>query len=355
LRKIHPNLRRKPAVRERLLEKIVDLARVPQGFVRWMPYAIIEGLRLIRNQGVDIVHSMNNPITNHLIGYVLHKLTGRPWLAEFRDPWVAYLYNARGPDFIDRLLEKEIVSNATSVVWYSTLQMADDYFLKAYPAQPADKFHQIPYFGYDSIEFEEIWRTKIGDLSKETLRISYVGSFYEGGITPEYFLKGLAEFLRERTLNKNQLLVTFAGSWNERYSQLVEYYGLEDFVEYIGYVSRSRCLEVYRDSHILLLIGAPGGMDFPSKFWDYLGARRVMLALVPPESRVASCIIQEKLGVVAQPVNIDAISRSIASLHASFIERKLDIRPSKGFLESASRYASEREFADALHDALGGV
>jgi glycosyltransferase involved in cell wall biosynthesis len=347
-----PNLRRKPSIREHLLDKLLDLVRAFQGFVRWVPYAIFAGLKLIKHQEVDVIHSMNNPVTNHLIAYVLHKLTGKPWVAEFRDPWVAYLYNARGPEVFDRILERKVIRSATRVVWYSTLQMADDYFLTTYPNQPADKFHQIPFFGYDSEEFEDIWQTRVEDLTGDMLRLSYVGSFYEGGISPDNFLKGLAKFMREYSLGEDHLRVTFAGSWGEKYSQMVTDLGLKNIVEYIGYVSRSKCLDLYQSSHILLLICTPEGEDFPSKFWDYLGARRVILGLLPLESFLAKCIIQEKLGVIAPPDNVEAISNSIMILYRKFLAGDLGIAPTQDFLNSASRASSERRFVRVLEDIL---
>jgi glycosyltransferase involved in cell wall biosynthesis len=232
--------------------------------------------------------------------------------------------------------------------------MEDDYFATAYRDEPSRKFYQIPYFGYEEEEFEDIDQIQVYASSREPLRIAYTGVFYEGGRSPEHFLDALSQFIGARQLGDDRLQMTFAGSWGKKYDELVTSLGLDDFVEYVGFVSRARCLDLCGDSHILLLLGAPEGLDrnFPSKFWDYLGARRVILGLVAPESRVAQCIIREDLGVVAHPTDVGAIRRSIAVLYDRFSEGDLGVAPSGEFLKSASRAECERRFASVLDSAL---
>ena len=353
LRRLFPNLRRELAVHNESVDKWLDLLRVFRGFVRWIPYAVLGGWRLIGRYQIDVIYSMNNPVTNHLIAYILHKLTGKPWVAEFRDPWVKYLYSTRGPDSLDRVLERIVVRNATKVVWYSTLEMEDDYFNSTYPDQPSRKFLQIPYFGYEEGEFKQIRQMMVYDSSAGPMRIAYVGVFYKGGRSPEHFLRGLAGFVRARQLSGTQLQVTFAGSWGEEYSQLVSDWGLQDIVKYIGFVPRSQCLELYARSHILLLLGARDlRRNFPSKFWDYLGARRVILALVPPDSKLGQCIVRENLGIVVPPTDVEAIREGLATLYDRFTRRELGVSPSSEFLRITSRADSERRFASVLDSVV---
>src|SRR5258706_289224 len=59
---------------------------LPDRWATWWLGAIGAGLSLIRNFKPDVIWSTYPIATAHLIGYTLRKLTGVPWVADFRDP-----------------------------------------------------------------------------------------------------------------------------------------------------------------------------------------------------------------------------------------------------------------------------
>ena len=62
---------------------------IPDPQIGWFPFAVPKALATISRERIDAVFTTAPPFTDHLIGLALRKLTGLPWVADFRDPWVA--------------------------------------------------------------------------------------------------------------------------------------------------------------------------------------------------------------------------------------------------------------------------
>jgi hypothetical protein len=58
---------------------------LPDRWVSWWLGAVPAGLRLIRKFRPEVIWSTYPIATAHLIGLTLHRLTGIPWIADFRD------------------------------------------------------------------------------------------------------------------------------------------------------------------------------------------------------------------------------------------------------------------------------
>ena len=70
------------------------LKRFPDAHLGWLPFA----LAAARKVDYDVAYSSSGPFTSHLVGLLLKRLTGRPWVAELRDGW--YRWNrAIFPDY----------------------------------------------------------------------------------------------------------------------------------------------------------------------------------------------------------------------------------------------------------------
>ncbi|MBC7705319.1 MAG: glycosyltransferase, partial [Rhodoferax sp.] len=58
----------------------------PDRWVSWKFDAVRQGLRMIREFRPDVIWSTYPIATAHLIGAELHRRSGIPWVADFRDP-----------------------------------------------------------------------------------------------------------------------------------------------------------------------------------------------------------------------------------------------------------------------------
>lgn len=68
----------------RLTVYFENLFFIPDLFITWVPSALFEAYRLIREEKVDVILTTSPPESLHLIGMVLKELTGVTWIADFR-------------------------------------------------------------------------------------------------------------------------------------------------------------------------------------------------------------------------------------------------------------------------------
>ena len=61
---------------------------VPDTRVGWVPFAILKGLRLHKSKKFDVILTNSPPHSTHFAGIALSKLTGLPWVTDFKDGWI---------------------------------------------------------------------------------------------------------------------------------------------------------------------------------------------------------------------------------------------------------------------------
>src|SRR5579864_5553697 len=69
-----------------LRNQLGHLKRFPDAHVGWLPYALAAS----RREDFDVAYSSSGPFTAHVIGLLLKRMTGRPWVLELRDGWYAW-------------------------------------------------------------------------------------------------------------------------------------------------------------------------------------------------------------------------------------------------------------------------
>src|SRR5262245_24717765 len=87
----------------------------------WFWPGVAAGRRLIRQSGVDALVSTGPPWTAHLMGLALAQLSGKPWVADFRDPWACCSLKppqmrTRVTDALERRMERWVTRRADRIV-----------------------------------------------------------------------------------------------------------------------------------------------------------------------------------------------------------------------------------------------
>ena len=72
--------------------RINSWACVPDPYVGWVGPAVWKGRELLRGERFDAVLSSSPRPSVHLVAATLARLTGLPWLADYRDPWSTYQF-----------------------------------------------------------------------------------------------------------------------------------------------------------------------------------------------------------------------------------------------------------------------
>src|SRR6185295_16036630 len=128
-----------------------SLLCLPDRWWTWWLGAVPAGMKMIRQFRPDAIWSTYPIATAHLIGRALHRRSGLPWIADFRDPMAQEGYPAdpAGHRFY-RWIEHQALAHAARSVF--TAPGALRLYAERYPEIPADRLAVIEN-GYDESSF----------------------------------------------------------------------------------------------------------------------------------------------------------------------------------------------------------
>lgn len=276
----------------------------------WFPFAVSKGHQLIEKYKPDVIFSTSAPYTDHLIALHLTKKWQIPWIADFRDPWIGN-FNLRFPTKLHAAftsgLERKIMMKADLVTVVNDAMKKD--LIRRYPLLDQNKFVTIPN-GYDHQDFE---RDTSIEISRDKFIITYTGSFYADTLRPDNFLLSLRNLIDRKVISQDKLMVLFVGNIDKRVQRMITSSGLDHVARIVGYLDHRSSIGYLLSSNLLLLIIGthPGSeMVMTGKIYEYLAARKPILALSPPG--VASELIKEaQAGVIVEPDDLTGISAQI--------------------------------------------
>lgn len=262
--------------------RIWEAVLFPDEGIAWLPSALPAGWRIARRPSVEAIYSSSPPISAHVIAGLTKRLTGRPWVADFRDPWIDNPFAHRTTGWRrgwQARLERWIVGHADAVV--VAVETLRDDFRRRYP-ELAPRFVHIPN-GYD--------RTELGDLPAVAatdpgeFRLVYAGSLYREHEL-ERFLSGVEVLLERRPDLEQRLAVEFVGRVNEPNSAVAGRYAarLGRVVRYRGFVPRREALAWMASADALLQLmpaESGAGLFVGGKLLEYLAFDRPILAVMP--------------------------------------------------------------------------
>jgi glycosyltransferase involved in cell wall biosynthesis len=264
---------------------------VPDRWWSWALGAVPAGLALIRQLKPQALWSTYPIATAHLIGYVLHRLTGIPWIADFRDPMVEDGYPAdplehRAYEWIQR----RAVQHCDRAVF--TTPGALRLCVERYPEIPQSRYALIEN-GYDESAFTQVERSGPSGVPREgPLVIVHSGSVYPAERDPRPFFSALAALQSRGQLRPGELRIVLRASGSADYLRtLIDGYGIAGIVTLepaIGYAAA--LAEMLAADGLLLLQAASCNRQVPAKLYEYLRARRPVLALTDPGGDTATAL-----------------------------------------------------------------
>jgi len=187
--------------------------------------------------------------------------------------------------------------------------------------------------------------------------IVHTGAFF-GQRTPRPFLTAVRDLLDRRPDLHGQVLVRFVGDMRESDRAWARGLGIDGAWEETGFLPYRDAIAAQREADALLLLiphaGGRGDTVISGKVYEYLAARRPILAAVPPNGVAAALVESAGAGEVADPDDADAQSRALEAL----VDRRRngglpDVDLDAGLAESMSRRERARELADVLHGVAG--
>ncbi|MDM8006728.1 MAG: glycosyltransferase [Phycisphaerae bacterium] len=323
VRRLQSPLRRaRPAAvaswNDRASEEKIRWARwieVPD-FVGWLPFGIIHGLRHARR--CDVVWATSPPTGGVCLGAVLARLTGRPFVADFRDPWSAKgvcLHATRFHAGMDRSWEGFVLATAARIA-VVTKEMAED-LARLFPAY-AHKIHVI-YNGYDPEDFSLFADRParcgpIGEVS-----VGYLGTLYQGR---QQFMRRFLEGVREFNAGSGEfkVRVVVRGPAHEDVAAQARAAGIEQTCDIGPPVPYREALRLMSNLDVMLVVGAEAhGHALTGKVFEYIGARKPILA-VTPEGALSRFVRENRIGAAVEPATGGQVADAIRDLVSRYPE-----------------------------------
>ena len=151
------------------------------------------------------------------------------------------------------------------------------------------------------------------------MRVTYAGVFWEDRI-PDYFLRALHDLFAEKPRLRGRIEAVFVGKFREENMKLVARLGLQDTVRVLGYLPHPDCVRELCASDVLwMTVGDDVGS--PGKVYEYIGARKPILALVP--DGYLKTTILEAGGKTVAPGDVAGISNALGEFLALHEKRQL--------------------------------
>lgn len=298
----------------RLLWVVRNLLLVPDAQLLWVPFSLIAALRIIRNHQIQAIFTTGGPFSTFLTGWVLKKMTRKPWIVDFRDAWVQFSFRKWESHFRNRLeffMERRVLRKADKVITVSKPMI--DYFEKAHPDVPLSKFEVIPN-GFDSMDFQNI-----SSISFSKFTICYTGQIRLDMYSPEYIFRALQQLFDQFGQLKNDVQIIFVGTFAQECRSLISKFGLEQIVKILDYLPHREAIRYQKSADLLLLLLSPsseGEEIVTGKLFEYLYHGIPILALVSKKSQAAKLILRAKAGIVVLPCDVSGIKKAIFELYS---------------------------------------
>ena len=338
----------------KLLKSFYFSLRIPDDKFGWYPFAVALGKRVIQEEQIDLIFATAPPYTNFLVGKALKVATGKPLVMDYRDEWTTMQYR----DFplnpvtqtINRRLEQGVVAKADAVI--TAIEPFADNLRAAALLPPTTPLVNLMN-GFDPAHYQRHQPY----TPNERFTIVYTGSFYGQRQTPEYFLQGLHALLTRRPALRTALAVRFIGTIFERHARRIAELDLTDVVHSCGVVPHDQAVAAQMAADVLLLVvgkGAGSEMVLTGKVFEYLGARRPILALAPLAGPAAALVRDSATGTVVDAEDVPAISQAIAEYYDQWQEGRLRYAPCEAVVATYNRRLQTGQLATVFDQLLSG-
>ena len=295
----------------RSMKQWVDVvATIPDAEVGWLLPTVFRGVRFARQWRPEVIYSSAPPWTGHLAAGAIALLTGRPWVADFRDPWArAPWRSARTHPFANRAaarFERWAIEHAAAVIFTTEAVRAE--FAARYGEAFSRKFSVVPN-GCDASMFDGI-----PDEDPDRFVLLHAGSLY-GGRDPQPLFRAIASAIASGRLDRARFRLRLLGAvslGDANLQRTATEMGLADVVELLPRADHRSSLHAMKAASALLLLQQGTTMSVPAKVYEYMAAGKRMFAICD-EGETATLVRASGAGVVAPPRDQGALEDALVA------------------------------------------
>ena len=309
--------------------------RIPDVRDVWIHAAVKRGEELLKSKKIDWIFSSYAPPASHIVAGILSKRHGCNWVADYRDLWIEnHVWVGKWPfTVLEKYLEKKYVDNHADIITTVSRPLANTL---------QKKFRAPVYVienGYDEDDYKQAFPLYFRDTKK---RIVYTGAIYPDKRDPSPLFAAIASMAQSdkpmRQKMSDEFEVLFFGSESDWLNSLIKKYGVQQWVKYMGMVSRTDALSIQTQADLLLFLewenGSVDGI-LTGKLFEYLAMKKPILG-VGVSSKTSSGALMEQAGVglaVGKDVeNITSILRELIDTGNPF-----DVQPNENVISRFTR------------------
>jgi len=271
----------------RLEEKLLVPLLFPDPYMDCLPGLLRTGRRLLKQHGPDLVISIAYPWTCHIVAGLLARSRNIRWIAEYGDPWAdnpaSDIKLPRWRKRTDKAIEGRLLRRVSRLV--VTTERTKRHYLSLFPFLE-DRIDVIrPGFREEPCQPGDAKR-----VSK--LNIVYTGRIYPGARSLVPFIEALRHLRSNHPSLADTLHVALVGDVDLANQREIGRYALADVISIIGWQTQEQISHWRASADILLMLGNHGGIQVPSKLYEYLGSRKPILMIKEDESDEAAEIVE---------------------------------------------------------------
>lgn len=243
----------------------------PDKYVSWIRHAVKLGRRLIEEKKIDLIYSSFPAPSSVVVANRLKKISGLPWIAEFRDLWVDSPHDVPRGSLakFNQWYERKLLGQADAFVGVTKL------ITKTLQNRYRKPSHTV----YSPIE---LYKTEY-KTDSDMFRIVYTGSLYSGSRDLSALLRALKMLEVRGEISPSNLQFRYVG-YDDKSSvdAMFNRYDALDYLSYGGRVTREQSIEEQSRAALLYVVPMSSDKRFDgiltAKVFEYLGHRKPILA-----------------------------------------------------------------------------
>lgn len=339
-----------------ILGRYPSLLALPDRWSSWIPFGTRAALHAMRTEPFDAMFSTFPISSAHCIGRNVHRKTGLPWIADFRDPMASDTYPEE-PPLRQRWARIEAATVRESSAVTVTTPGAANFYRNKFTDLSPERFVVIEN-GFDPVSFAKAQVPVVESTPRadEPLLLLHSGILYPRERDPAPFFRALRTLRDRGVIKPGSVEVRLrASGFDQDYTVLARELGVLDMVKFAPALPYTEALsEMQRASALLLFQAKECNDQIPAKAYEYLYAGRPILGLADPLGDTGKLLERFGVpGVVSLEDEAD-ITRMLEQVLPQIRERRYPIPPREAVM-SVSRRAGAEQLAALLDSAVEKV